>query len=70
MLQELFTLNQSETNHRFIRDIDLKGLLEYDQADREFTRKHNEEHKQGGRKKKTRARTYKKKRTRARHGFH
>lgn len=70
ILQELFTLNQSETNHRFIRDIDLKGLLEYDQADREFTRKHNEEHKQGGRKKKTRARTYKKKRTRARHGFH
>ena len=70
ILQELFTLNQSETNHRFIRDIDLKELLEYDQADREFTRKHNEEHKQGGRKKKTRARTYKKKRTRARHGFH
>lgn len=70
ILQELFTLNQSETNHRFIRDIDLKGLLEYDQAEREFTRKHNKEHQQGGRKKKTRARAYKKNRTRARRKFH
>ena len=70
ILQELFTLNQSETNHRFIRDIDLKELLEYEKAKRAFTRKHNEDYQQGGRKKKTRARTYKKKRTRARHGFH
>jgi len=70
ILQELFTLNQSETNHMFIRDIDLKGLLEYDQAEQAFTRKHKEEHPQGGRKKKTRARTYKKNRTRARRKFH
>lgn len=70
MLQELFTLNQSETNHMFIRDIDLKGWLEYDQAEQAFTRKHKEEHPQGGRKKKTRARTYKKNRTRARRKFH
>ena len=70
ILQELFTLNQSETNHRFIRDIDLKELLEYEKAKRAFTRKHNEDYQQGGRKKKKRARTYKKKRTRARHGFH
>jgi WD40 repeat protein len=70
ILQELFTLNQIETNHMFIRDIDLKGLLEYDQAEQAFTQKHKKEHQQGGRKKKTRARTYKKNRTRARRKFH
>ena len=34
------------------------------------TKKHNGEHQQGGRKKKTRACTYKKNRTRARRKFH
>ena len=69
ILQKLFTLNQSEPNHRVIGDIDLTEVLEYEKAERAFTRKHREAH-QGGRKKKTRARTYKKNKTRARRGVY
>ena len=36
-LQQLFILNQSAQNHRFITDINLKEWLEYGKAERDFT---------------------------------
>jgi hypothetical protein len=36
-LQQLFILNQSAQNHRFIIDINLKEWLEYGKAERDFT---------------------------------